>query len=238
MFKTVLFDLDGTLLNINMDTFLPGYFEILARRFARQAGPEEFVAHLLHCTQTMIDDQDPLFTNEEVFMREFIPRIGLPPEKLQPILEDFYTNDFGSLERYTRQEPLAQKVVELCFKKGLEMVIASNPIFPYLAMEHRLRWAGLADYPYRLITAYENMHFCKPHCEYYEEILGLLNRQAADCLMIGNNVREDLAAEKAGIRTYLLKDHLLDNRKDKIPYTAAYQGYLPDLYHFMKTILR
>jgi FMN phosphatase YigB (HAD superfamily) len=238
MFKTVLFDLDGTLLNINMETFLPGYFKILAQRFARQINPEEFITHLLHCTQVMIEDKDPRRTNEEVFMQEFIPRISLPPEELQPILKDFYTNDFGSLEGYTQQEPVAQKIVELCYNKGLEMVIASNPIFPLSAMKHRLRWAGLADYPYRLITAYENMHFCKPHREYYEEILHLLNRQASECLMIGNNIREDLAAEKAGIKTYLLKNHLLDNRKEKTPYNASYQGYLEDLYEFMKTMCR
>lgn len=238
IFKTMLFDLDGTLLNISMDTFLPGYFKILAQRFARQINPEEFITHLLHCTQVMIEDKDPRRTNEEVFMQEFIPRTSLPPEELQSILKDFYTNDFGSLEGYTQQEPVVQKIVELCYNKGLEMVIASNPIFPLSAMKHRLRWAGLADYPYRLITAYENMHFCKPHREYYEEILHLLNRQASECLMIGNNIQEDLAAEKAGIKTYLLKDHLLDNRKEKTPYNADYQGYLKDLYEFMKTMFR
>ncbi|HHT46443.1 MAG TPA: HAD family hydrolase [Firmicutes bacterium] len=235
MFTTLLFDLDGTLLNINMDIFLPQYFQILTQRFPN-LDSDEFITHLLHSTRVMIENKDPRRTNEEVFMQEFIPRIGLPEKELQPILKDFYTNDFGSLGKYTQQEPFAQKIVELCHNKGLEMIIATNPVFPLLAMQHRLKWAGLADYPYRLITAYENMHFCKPHREYYEEILHLLARQPSECLMIGNDIEEDLAAREAGIKTFLVKDHLLDNRKEKLPYTTDYQGYLEDLYRFLKKL--
>jgi FMN phosphatase YigB (HAD superfamily) len=145
MFTTLLFDLDGTLLNINMDIFLPQYFQILKQRFPN-LDSDEFITHLLHSTRVMIENKDPRRTNEEVFMQEFIPRIGLPEKELQPILKDFYTNDFGSLGKYTQQEPFAQKIVELCHNKGLEMIIATNPVFPLLAMQHRLKWAGLADH--------------------------------------------------------------------------------------------
>lgn len=235
MFTTLLFDLDGTLLDIDMDIFLPRYFQILTRRFSDVIAPEKFVKHLLHSTRLMITNKDKHKTNEEVFMEEFIPRIGLPREELQSILTDIYTNDFGHLGKYTRREPLARTIINLSYKKGLELIIATNPVFPRLAIEHRLRWAGIDAFPFRLVTTYENMHFCKPHREYYEEILSLVGRKPEECLMIGNDTIEDLAAAQAGIKTFLVKDHLLDNGGKKT-LSPDYQGYLKDLYRFIKDL--
>ena len=94
-------------------------------------------------------NKDPEKTNEEVFMEEFVPRIGLSREEMQPILTDFYTNDFGLLGKYTRREPLARKIINLAHEKGLELIIATNPVFP-----RRLStgYAGqVSGFPYTLI---------------------------------------------------------------------------------------
>ncbi|RJR20810.1 MAG: HAD family hydrolase [Desulfobacteraceae bacterium] len=233
MYNTLLFDLDGTLLDIDMDIFLPRYFQVLTRRFSYLISPEEFVRHLLHSTRLMIMNKDPQKTNEEVFMEDFIPRLGLPREELQPILTDIYTNDFGHLGKYTRRKPLARTIMNLSYKKGLELIIATNPVFPRLAIEHRLRWSGLEDLPYRLVTTYENMHFCKPHREYYEEVLSVAGRKPGECLMIGNDAREDLAAAAVGIKTFLVRDHILNDNKEG-PFTPDYEGYLADVYRFIE----
>lgn len=236
MFNVLLFDLDGTLLDIDMEIFLPRYFRALTERFSWLIKPEDFVKHLLHSTHMMIINKDPEKTNEEVFMEEFVPRIGLSREEMQPILTGFYTNDFGLLGKYTRREPLARKIINLAHEKGLELIIATNPVFPRLAIEHRMRWAGIRDFPYTLITTYENMHFCKPHREYYEEVLSLTGRKAEECLMIGNDIRGDVAAKTAGIRTFLVKDHLLDSGGEGELLTPDYQGDLADLLSFIKAL--
>ncbi|MDO9535946.1 MAG: HAD family hydrolase [Bacillota bacterium] len=233
MFKTILFDLDGTLLDIDMDVFIPKYFKMISAKFSHLIEPHVFIEHLLYCTRLMIADKDPQKTNEEVFMNDFIPRIGISREELQPLLIDFYTNDFGQLNTYTRREPLARKIMDWAFFKGYEVVIATNPVFPHLAIGHRLHWAGIEDYSYSLITTYENMHFCKPHLEYYEEILSILGRKPEECLMMGNDVEEDLSAGTAGIKTYLVENFILNKREDSPP-PADYFGYLDDFYRFMQ----
>jgi FMN phosphatase YigB (HAD superfamily) len=233
MFKTILFDLDGTLLDIDMDIFIPKYFKLISTKFSDLIDPHDFIEHLLYSTRLMIADKNPQKTNEEVFMDAFIPRIGISREELQPLLIDFYTNDFGKLQKYTRREPLAAKIIDCAFKKGCEVVIATNPVFPRLAIGHRLNWAGIEDYPYSLITTYENMHFCKPHREYYDEILTVLGRKPEECLMVGNDVEEDLPAAAAGIRTYLVENYILNETEGTKP-PADYLGYLDDFYKFLK----
>lgn len=228
MFTTVLFDLDGTLLDLDMDKFLPIYFNALTPRFNHLIKPEEIISQLLASTEVMIMNKDPKLTNQDAFMQEFLARIKIPLTDFSAILGDFYSNDFGKLGYNARQKPLAREVLKCAFSKGLKVVIATNPVFPSEAILHRLKWANIADFPYELVTTYENMHFCKPHLEYYEEILARLGQKPEECLMIGNDVQEDLPARALGIKTFLVKDHLI-NRGDKF-YQSDYEGYFDDLY--------
>ena len=55
----------------------------------------------------------------------------------------------------------------------------------------------------------ERMHFCKPNPAYYQEILELLGAKAEECLMIGNDVEEDMVAATLGIKTRLVTDLLI-----------------------------
>jgi len=54
------------------------------------------------------------------------------------------------------------------------------------------------------------MHFCKPNLEYFEEVLSFIDRKPEECLMVGNDVEEDLAAGALGMKTYLVEDFILD----------------------------
>ena len=53
-FKALLFDLDGTLLDLDMETFLPAYFQALTRRFGQLVDPQQFVDHLVASTAVMM----------------------------------------------------------------------------------------------------------------------------------------------------------------------------------------
>lgn len=72
-----------------------------------------------------------------------------------------------------------------------------NPIFPAVATESRIRWAGLAPETFAWYTTYENIGYCKPNPDYYREILRYLDCRAEDCLMVGNDVEEDMMAAQA-----------------------------------------
>lgn len=227
MLRAVLFDLDGTLLPMDPQVFLSHYMEALAARISRWIAPREFVRHLMASTAVMVSSQDSSRTNEEVFWEDFLPRLGVEREEVRPVIDEFYRVDFPALRIYTAPTPLARRLVEVFYELGCELVIATNPIFPRKAIVERMRWAGVADFPYRLITSYEEMHFCKPNPDYYREILERIGREPEECLMIGNDVEEDLVAARLGLKTALVEDCLLNPRGEEP--TADFRGSLEEL---------
>ncbi|MBN1483391.1 MAG: HAD family hydrolase [Chloroflexia bacterium] len=200
--RAVLFDLDGTLLGNDMDRFLPPYLERISAHVAHLVPPKKFVADLLRSTGVMAAN-DGRASNEEVFAQDFYPRLGVPREALEPLLIDFYQTDFDKLRQYTERKPAARRVVRRAFDLGYDVVIATNPLFPRVAVRRRLEWAGVADFPYTLITTYENSHACKPDLRYFEEILVKIDRPAAACLVVGDEAM-DMVAARLGCRTFLV----------------------------------
>jgi HAD superfamily hydrolase (TIGR01662 family) len=210
--QTILIDLDDTLLDNDMGRFLPPYFEALGRRMARFIAPDKLVKILLSSTRVMMKNQDPTVTNQQAFDADFFPRLGLPEAQIRPIIHSFYEEDFPALKRYTRPRPQARPLVQALFNQGYKVIIATNPMFPRRAVEHRLDWAGVLDFPFQLVTTYENSHFCKPNPSYYREILGKLDGRPEEAIMIGDDLGNDIEpALQVGMYTYWIKDSVSDN---------------------------
>jgi FMN phosphatase YigB (HAD superfamily) len=201
-FKAILFDLDGTLLDSNMGTFLPQYFSRLAARVAHIAPPKAFIAHLLEATEAMMAN-DGRATNEDVFSAAFYPFAGHTRAELEPIFMDFYERDFPGLGEFTRRKPEARAVVQLAFALGYRVAIATNPLFPETAIRQRMVWAGVDDLPYAWVTTYENSRCCKPNLCYFDAIAAHLGLPAEQCLVVGDEDM-DMVAARAGFATYLV----------------------------------
>ncbi len=205
----VLFDLDGTLIDIDVEGFFPDYFKRLAAWVAPYIPPAEFTPRLMRSTAAMIDNLDSSKTNQEVFFADFFDGLKLRPDELLPVFDAFYREEFPKLARHGRAIDGARGVVETVMASGRPVVVATSPLFPREAIDERLRWAGLADLPFAFVTTYENMHFCKPHSEYYAEVVARLGLRPEECLMVGNDVEEDLPAKDAGLLTYLVDRNLI-----------------------------
>jgi len=136
-FKAVFFDLDGTLLDSNMETFLSPYLKLIAARIAHIMPPQEFVAQLLRATEMMLAN-DGQVTNEELFAAAFYPAIGRSRDEMEPIFEAFYAEDFPVLQQYTRRKPEARPVVQRIFDLGYDVAVTTNPLFPATAVMQRL----------------------------------------------------------------------------------------------------
>jgi HAD superfamily hydrolase (TIGR01549 family) len=228
LIKAILFDLDGTLLDVDMDVFLQHYFKKLASHCAPYMNPQEFVHHLLSATRAMMENRDPGLTNREVFWHHFTQNLSVPPENLIPHIEEFYRNVFPTLKEHTQQFPAAAEIMKTAESLNCVLVLATNPVFPLAAIRHRLNWAGLNEERFALITSYETMHACKPHPEYYLEIAEKMDVNPGECLMIGNDADDDIqAAKKAGMKTYLATN-LLVNKSGKIP-EPDYTGMVEDI---------
>ena len=142
-------------------------------------------------------------TNEEVFASAFYPLIGRTREEMEPVFTDFYLHAYPRLQQYTQCLPEARQAVQAAFERGLDLVIATNPLFPDLAIRQRLDWAGVGDFPYRLVTSYENSRACKPNPLYYRQILETIGREPASALVVGNEAG-DMVSAQIGCQTFLV----------------------------------
>lgn len=201
----VLFDLDDTLLENDMDYFLSRYFPMISEYVQPMIERERFMKELLFATQNMIQNQDPYVTNHDVFWSVFCERTGLEQEEMEPFVDKFYRQEFPKLREVTSPKSIAIKLVRFCFDNHLKVVIATNPLFPLKAIEHRLEWAGVAtnDFDYALVTAYENMFSAKPNPTYYREILSKIEVNPSRAIMVGDDWNNDMVpANRVGLFTF------------------------------------
>ncbi|WP_314733398.1 HAD family hydrolase [Anaerobacillus sp. CMMVII] len=179
--------------------------------------PEPFLKALWAGTEAMMRNLDHEKTNEMVFEETFLQLVNLKKEDIWPTLDDFYTNVFPTLSHLSSPTPLARKVVSTALERGYRVAVATNPVFPKAAIHERLNWAGIADMPFEVVTVYENSSFTKPHPEYYQEICDRLEVNPKECIMIGNDKQEDLAASKIGMKTFLVEDYVIDRGEPVYP---------------------
>jgi len=234
MIDTVLFDLDGTLLPLDLDKFTNIYFKEMGLAFQDLIDPETLVKNIWSATRCMIQNTDPK-TNEEVFMEHFGHLVG---EDLLPVYQErfdrFYDEGFINAKKTVSQSPQMIDSIHILKTKGYNLVIATNPLFPKKAIDHRIRWAGLTPDDFSYITSYEQNHYCKPQLLFYQELLADLNKQPGQCLMVGNDVQEDLIAGELGIKTFLITNHLIHRNVSAI--RSDYQGNYEAFHTFVKSL--
>lgn len=204
---TLLLDLDDTLLDSNMDTFVPAYFQALSDFLKDRIEPELMLSALMSGTRKMMENTDPSHTLQQVFDDEFFPKIGISRDEFQPRIDQFYEEVFPTLSYLTSPRPEAVELVEWAVGQGVRLAVATNPLFPLAAIHHRMRWAGLRpdNYPFAVVSAYETFHFTKPHPSYFAEVLGRMGWPDGPIVMVGDDVERDLPGSNAlGLATYLI----------------------------------
>jgi len=229
LFQATLFDLDGTLLPGNTDQFNQAYFQAMSRSVAPVVDPGRFIKALMHSVGVMLANRDAALTNAEVFWREIRSRLADYQEALEPLFINFYAHEYQELAQIVSPSTMTRKVVQDALDRGLRIVLATNPLFPYSAIHDRLTWAGLADLPWDLVTSFEDMHFCKPLPEYFLEIAGRLGLPPEACLMVGNDVYRDMAAAAVGMGTYLVTDNVINPKQEDYRELVDWHGTLYQL---------
>lgn len=217
-YRAICFDLDGTLLPMDIDEFMTAYFKrIAAYAAARGLDPELFLAALKAGTRAMAMNAGEQL-NAEAFWNEFarvygednMAAAGHDIASVRAMADDFYENDFGHIGDGFRPNPAAARAVATLRAKGYPLVLTTMPMFPVVAVRHRLRWAGVDPDDFARITSYENSRSTKPRQLYYAENLAAMGVNGEDVLMVGNNTMEDLAFMDLGADAWLVTDWLLD----------------------------
>jgi FMN phosphatase YigB (HAD superfamily) len=210
----IFFDLDGTLLPMDQNRFIKVYFSHLAAKLAPKGIDEKALVETIWGGTKAMVANDGSRTNEEVFWDHFVAAFGPEIRKDQATFDDFYRNEFQLAQSACGFDPRAAKTVAELKARGFTLVLATNPIFPAIATGNRMQWAGLKAADFELVTTYENSHFCKPNLDYYQEILRKIGEQPENCIMVGNDVTEDMAALELGMQVFLLTDCMI-NKENK-----------------------
>lgn len=199
MSVTLLIDLDNTLLENSMHSFLPAYLKLISEYVAPYAEPARVVNAILAGTQRMLHNQDPDCSLSDVFFPAFYPEFSGSPQVMDQVFDRFYREVFPQLKSLTSPLPEAIELIETAFARGYKIAIATNPLFPRIAVLERLSWAGLSvdKYPFDIIPSMEEFHFAKPNPAYLAEILAQMGWSEVPAVMVGNDPKNDIAAALA-----------------------------------------
>ena len=234
MITTVLFDLDGTLLPMNQDVFIGAYLSGLTAKMAPFGfDPREIAKAIWAGTGAMVKN-DGKALNEDVFWYVFNSILGRDAKQDLALFEEFYRTEFQKAKDSCGFNPAAVEAIRQIKDMGYRLILATNPLFPAIATHSRIRWAGLNPEDFELITTYENSRFCKPNPDYYREILGKIALDGSQCLMVGNDVGEDMIAGTLGMKTFLLTDCLINKTAEDI--TQYPNGSFPELLHYIRSL--
>lgn len=218
-YRAICFDLDGTLLPMEIEDFLTAYFTRIAA-FANEHSLDAqlFMKALKQGTHAMGSHDDGAL-NSDAFWGTFksVYCEGMPEAqaeetmtKAREIADAFYEEDFGHIGDGFAANPASGRVISKLVEKGYPLALTTMPMFPRRAVEHRLAWAGVDPDAFGRITTYSNSTSTKPHLAYFAENLEALGLQGEDVLMVGNNTLEDLRFMELGADAFLITDCLLD----------------------------
>lgn len=214
--EVVLFDLDGTLLPMDQDVFVQTYFGLLAKNLSNYGyEPKKLIESIWFGTKSMIMN-DGKQTNEKVFWNTMSNIYGPNVINDESKFESFYINDFPLVKNSCGFDKRANEVIKFLKSKGYRLILATNPIFPRIATEQRIKWAGLDINDFEFVTTYENSSFSKPNLKYYLEILEKNYCKVENCLMVGNDVAEDMIINKLGVDVFLLTRDLINKNNEDI----------------------
>ena len=234
MTKAILFDLDGTLLPMDQEVFVRDYLGRMAKFLAPHGyDPESLMKALWAGIGAMVKN-DGGATNEDTFWRSFDAAIGKNARQDEALFTQFYTDIFPQSRDSCGFNPAAAEAIREIKAMGYRVVLATNPLFPAIATRSRIRWAGLNPEDFELVTTYENSHYCKPNPDYYREILGKLSLDGSQCLMVGNDVGEDMIAGILGMKVFLLTDCLINSAGGDI--SVYPNGSFPELLHYIRSL--
>ena len=231
-YKAVFFDLDGTLLPMDQNEYIKAYLGGLVNLLAPKGYDPGAIAGALWASTGAMIKNDGSRTNEEIFWDSFCAILGAAVKNEEEALAHFYSTDFHKIKGVCGFSPLAKEIVNTLKNAGVTVVLATNPVFPAVATESRIRWAGLDPSDFDIYTTYENSRYCKPNLKYYEDLLSRLGLRGEECLMVGNDVGEDMITSKLGMDTFLLTDCLINNTDLSIE--DFRKGGFEDLLGFIK----
>lgn len=236
-YKAILFDMDGTLIPMDVNAFTKGYFQDLNKKLSKFNFDHEFLVNAIWTGTGAMVKNDGSCKNDERFWQVFSQILKISDEAMKEIEDlcaDFYKNEFNEARRFTQDNPLAKEAVQIAHEKAPKVVLSTNPLFPMSGQETRMAWVGLSPSDFDLVTAYETDTYCKPNPQYFLSVCERIGVEPADCLLIGNDEHEDMySASSTGMDCYLVTDSIVESPEH--PWTGR-RGTFAEMIEFLKAL--
>ncbi|MHA1303639.1 MAG: HAD family hydrolase [Candidatus Heimdallarchaeaceae archaeon] len=235
-FQALFFDLDGTLIEFDPATFIKTYLGA-ASRFFSDIIPDSkyFINAILQSTEVMENADTPNQLAFHDFFNDFCPKFEVSCEQIIQRFREFYATDFSVVSNIIKPMDGAQELVKHIKENydDVKLVVATNPVFPRVAITRRMEWGGIAENLFDYITHAENSFFCKGNQKYWLEIARKLGVEPQNTLVVGNDMLRDMTAKKVGFQTFFIEktaenEHAIED--DIIP---DYTGDLADIYKLL-----
>lgn len=235
MIKTVLFDLDGTLLSMDNEVFIKYYFKLLLKKMVPYGyDPKELVENIMKATYTVVAN-DGSMTNRDRFFMSFnklmAGKLHATSDELEKIFEDFYNNEFDEAKCVIDRNDDIRRVIDMLRDNNIDIIIATAPVFPSVAVNKRLSWIGEDIGSFKYVSTYENSTYCKPNIKYYEEIINKNQLDKDSMLMVGNDLNDDIKpCEALGIDTFFIDRYAVNDDQNY----QKNRGSFNDLYEYIQ----
>ena len=230
--KYILFDLDGTLLPMDLQYYVQLYFNGLSQKLPHIA-PDKVHAMLWDGIRAMMYNQSGK-TNREAFAEAFTAHTGIDYYANEKLFIDYYLTEYNDCAASCRAIPLAREIVRILREKGYVLTLATSPLYPTEATHTRIGWAGLDEKDFAFVTTFESFHSAKPSLSFDEEVCRKLGVLPQDCLMVGNDVQEDGAARETGMPVLLVTDCLINRSGESLE--GFITGTLAELYQWAQAL--
>lgn len=235
-YRVVFFDLDGTLLPMDLSEFLGTYLKQLTAFAVSKGTSENLFSEALGAGMGAMAKNSSMRTNYDVFWEAFDSVMPESDLDWHAITDEYYINEFGKIGEKVKPNPAAARVVNTLVEKGYPLVLATMPMFPRIAVEWRLKWAGVDPAAFSRITTYDISTAVKPDKRYFAEQLIACGVEAKDVLMVGNNTVEDMSIRDMGAEVYMATDCLLNPANVNLFVMGIPHGTLEQLADWAETL--
>lgn len=226
--RCLMLDLDGTLLGLPEQPFVENYQRLITAHFTDKLEPDFFLKAFWVGTESMIKHDNDSMLIIEAFFEAFYSVTGMSRDETIQRFDNFYHSDFQQLKQYSKIIPESQKLISIAKNKQLKVILATNPLYPKIAVQERCKWANLDFDSFFHVSHAENSTNCKPNPKYYSDLLKIADVQPDHALMVGNDCLYDMSAKSVGIRTWLT-DKYRGNEEYQGKYEIDYEGSLTKL---------
>ncbi len=219
---------------MDMQAFETSYGKAVAAYVQAHGHDARAFMKALYASTEKMKVNDGSMTNAQCFQMEFSQLYMPYDEAMDEFIKAFFHTGYYVAKEDVQPDPIADKIIKKAKAMGYTVALASNPYSPKEGTHARMRAAGLDIDDFALITTMENAGYCKPNLNYFKEVLQKLNKKPEQCLMVGNDVSEDMVAKELGMATYLVTTCMINKSGEDI--SRYDHGTLTDLYHWLKPI--